>query len=145
MIFGWINAWGGMIVVIMLIPNIIYAVKNPGMENKCTNAVMNVTEQIGRYASMALMVVPLLIGEFGFGSVEELFLYFGATVFFLLAYLILWGFYFKKQTRKKAIWLAVLPTLLFLVSGVLLRHWLLMGAAVLFGTGHIYVTIQNNK
>lgn len=31
--FGWINGFGGLVVIIMLIPNIIYAVKNQGKEN----------------------------------------------------------------------------------------------------------------
>ena len=30
--FGWINVFGACIVVLMLIPNIIYAIKNKGEE-----------------------------------------------------------------------------------------------------------------
>ena len=39
--------------------------------------------------------------------------------------------------------LAVLPSCIFLLSGILLRHWLLVGFAVLFAIGHIYVTLKN--
>lgn len=67
--FGWINGFGGLVVIIMLIPNIIYAVKNQGKENNCKCVVINAIEQIGRYSSMALMCVPLLVWEFGFQSV----------------------------------------------------------------------------
>ena len=40
--FGWINVFGAGIVVLLLIPNIVYAVRNPGEENRCTNRFMNV-------------------------------------------------------------------------------------------------------
>ena len=39
--------------------------------------------------------------------------------------------------------LAVLPACMFLLSGVLLRHWLLAGFAVVFAVGHIFVTKKN--
>ena len=70
--FGWINGFGGLVVITMLIPNIIYAVKNQGKENNCKCVVINAIEQIGRYSSMALMCVPLLVWEFGFQSVADI-------------------------------------------------------------------------
>lgn len=143
--FGWINLFGGLVVIIMLIPNVIYAVKNKGTENKCSNIVFNILEQIGRYSSMALMVLPLLIWEFGFQSILVMMLYFLCDTFLLLIYLFVWRLYFIKPTLKTALSLAVIPTLIFLISGVLLRHWLLITSAVLFGIGHIYVTAENNK
>ena len=141
--FGWINGFGGLVVIIMLIPNIIYAVQ--GKENNCKCVVINAIEQIGRYSSMALMCVPLLVWEFGFQSVADMILYFMCDTVLLVAYLIIWRFYFIRPTLKIALCLAILPTLIFLISGVLLRHWLLVVAAVLFGIGHIYITVQNHK
>lgn len=143
--FGWINLFGGFVVIIMLIPNVIYAVKNKGTENKCSNIVFNIIEQIGRYSSMALMVFPLLIWEFGFQSVPAMILFFLCDTVLLLVYLLIWRLYFIKPVLKTALYLAVIPTLIFLISGILLRHWLLVLATVLFGIGHIYVTIENNK
>ncbi|MBQ8558941.1 MAG: hypothetical protein IJ439_03030 [Tyzzerella sp.] len=58
--FGWINLFGAAIVVIMLIPNIVYAVKNKNTENMCKNVFMHYVEQIGRYACIVLMWFPLL-------------------------------------------------------------------------------------
>lgn len=72
-------------------------------------------------------------------------LYFGGTSLLLLACLIIWPFYARRPTRKKALSLAVLPTAIFLLSGILLRHWLLIAAAAVFGAGHINVTAQNNR
>ena len=49
--FGWINVFGAIIVILMLIPNIVYAIKNKDETNLCTNRFMNIIEQVGRYAS----------------------------------------------------------------------------------------------
>ena len=73
--FGWINIFGACIVVIMLIPNIIYSIRNKNEQNLCTNRFMNVLEQVGRYACIILMWLPLLVWKFGFASVFEMALY----------------------------------------------------------------------
>ena len=143
--FGWINGWGATIVIIMLIPNIIFTIRNPHLENKCENAIMNTIEQVGRYTSMALMIVPVLAWKFGFKSVLEMIFYVVVTSVLLLLYLVVWFFYLKSQSKNNAIILALLPTMIFVISGILLRHWLLMIAGILFGIGHIYVTLQNSK
>ncbi len=53
---NWLNVFGLVIVVLLLIPNIIYAIKFKNQQNKCTNKAMNIIEQIGRYGCMFLMV-----------------------------------------------------------------------------------------
>ena len=40
-----------------------------------------------------------------------------------------------------ALLLALLPALLFLLSGLTLRHWLLAAFALLFGICHVRVTL----
>ena len=141
--FGWISVFGAVIVILMLIPNIVYAIKNKGEKNLCTNRFMNVIEQIGRYACIVLMWLPLLVWKFGFASVFEMILYTGGNVLLLAAYYIAFAVYMKRMTAGLAIALAILPSCIFLLSGVILRHWLLAGFAVLFAVGHIYVTYKN--
>ena len=141
--FGWINVFGAVIVVLMLIPNIVYALKNKDEKNKCTNRFMNVIEQIGRYACIVLMWFPLLVWKFGFGSVETFLLYMFGNGVLLAAYWIVYAIYLRGRKAGLALTLAIIPTCIFLISGVLLRHWLLVGFAVLFGIGHIYVTQKN--
>ena len=143
--FSWINGWGAMIVIIMLVPNIIFGIKNPYLENKCENVIMNTIEQVGRYTSMILMIVPVLVEKFDFKSVFEMIFYIVVTSALLLLYLLVWFFYLKSQSTNKSILLALLPTIIFVISGILLRHWLLMIAGILFGIGHIFVTLQNSK
>ena len=141
--FGWINVFGAVIVILMLIPNIVYALKNRDEKNNCTNRFMNAVEQVGRYACIVLMWLPLLVWKFGFPSVFDMALYLFGNACLLIAYWIVFALYMKRKTPGLALTLAVLPACIFLLSGLTLRHWLLVGFAVLFGIGHIYVTKKN--
>ena len=141
--FGWINVFGAVIVVLMLIPNIVYAIKNKGEKNLCTNRFMNVVEQVGRYACIVLMWLPLLVWKFGFACVLDMMLYMACNGLLLAAYWITFAFYMKRRSVRLALVLAVLPACIFLLSGILLQHWLLAGFAVVFAIGHIYVTYKN--
>ena len=141
--FGWINVFGVIIVILMLIPNIVYTIKNRNENNLCTNRFMNVIEQIGRYACIVLMWLPLIACKFGFASVFEMVLYLVCNGALLAAYWISFAVYMKRKTVRLALVLAILPSCIFLLSGILLRHWLLVGFAVLFAVGHIYVTYKN--
>ena len=143
--FGWINLFGGVIVILMLIPNIVYALRNRAEQNRCTNKFMNVLEQVGRYGCIVLMWFPLLVWKLGFKSVPEMLLYFVGNGALLLAYWLVFARYMKARTVRRAMALAILPACIFLLSGLLLRHWLLAGFALLFAVGHIYVTAMNIK
>ncbi len=141
--FGWINIFGAVIVILMLIPNIIYAVKNKDEKNQCTDTRMNNLEQIGRYACIILMWLPLLVWKFGFSSVFGMVLYLVGNGILLLTYWTVFAMYMNKKTKIRAIILAVVPSCIFLLSGVTLRHWLLVAFAAVFAVSHIYVTVKN--
>ena len=141
--FGWINVFGAGVVILILIPNIVYAIRNKNEKNLCTNRFMNMIEQIGRYACIILMWAPLFVWKFGFSGVFEMILYLIGNGCLLTAYWIIFACYLKRKTKKRALALAALPTCIFLFSGLLLHHWLLAAFAFLFGVGHIYVTQKN--
>ena len=61
----------------------------------------------------------------------------------LAVYWFVYARYLRERTRRRALTLAVVPACIFLMSGLLLRHWLLVVFALLFAVGHIYVTTQN--
>jgi hypothetical protein len=142
---GWLNEFGLIIVILLLIPNIIYAMKYKNVKNLCDNKLLNIIEQIGRYASMFLMIFNIGIAEFGFLSTKSLFMYIVLNVILLVVYWIMWITYFVKQQSWNSMALAIIPTLLFLVNGLAQMHILLIISAILFGIGHIYVTYQNIK
>ena len=143
--FGWINVFGAAIVVLMLIPNIVWAAKNKDEKNLCTNKLMNVIEQAGRYGCIIFMWLPLFVWEFGFESTLEMIAYMALNAALILAYWIAFAVYFKKKSALLALILAIIPACIFLLSGILLRHWLLVCFAILFAIGHIYVTKKNAK
>ena len=141
--FSWINTFGLIMVVLLLIPNIIYGYKFHDVRNQCRNRVMNILEQIGRYGCMFLMIFNIGILEYSFSSIEMLLLYIVGNVVLMTVYWGIWMLFFHKQDNWKRMVLAVIPTVLFLMSGITLRHVLLVIMALIFGTGHIYVTKAN--
>ena len=140
---GWLNVFGLIMVILLMIPNIVYAVKYRNQSNKCTNKLMNILEQIGRYGCMFLMIFNIGISEFGFSSVEMFLVYFTGNIVLMIAYWISWILFFIKPDVKKQMALAIIPTLLFLLNGVTMRHYLLVITGVIFGIGHLYVTYEN--
>lgn len=141
--FNWINLFNAVIIVLMLIPNIIYAIKNKNKSPKTDNKTLSIVEQIGRYSCIVLMILPLFIKEFGFNPLEVMFLYLVANIILLLEYFMFWVLFFKKQTKSTAISLSVIPTAIFFVTGACFKHWALMISALVFGFAHIMLTIKN--
>ncbi len=144
--FGWINLIGAVFVMLILIPNIIYALKTKNRkqpEARVPKAVY-ILEQIGRYACMVLMWLPLLVWKFGFGSGEALAVYLISNFVMVVAYYVFWIIYAKKPTLPIGMALAILPTAIFLLSGILLRHPLLIAAAFIFGVSHCLITYKTH-
>lgn len=140
--FGWINLFQGIIVVLLLIPNLVYALRRPSaVVHQPPGRLLELAEQAGRYGCMLLMVVNLGLWEFGFFSNEDFVVWLLGNGVLLLVYWVCWLFYFKSPVRRWAVVLAVAPGLLFLLNGLLLRHWALVGCAVLFCVVHPRVTL----
>lgn len=148
--FGWVNIFGLITVILLLLPNIIYAIKHKGERNLCENRFMNILEQAGRYGSMLFMVVCLKEGGYGFSSLAAFLIYCFGNLALLLAYWIVWGIFIAGKPKREGVAgvkmaLAILPSCLFLLDGITLKYGLLVIFAVLFAIGHIYVTHQNIK
>lgn len=144
MILNLINFIQVAIVWVIIIPELLFAIHRESKAVQKTTAA-SVTEQFGRYVSMLLMVLPLGIWEFGFKSSEETVIYFAVNGILLAAYIILSVLFFKKQSFAKAIILAILRIAVFLLCGILLRHWFLVIFALIFAFGHIAVTVKKFK
>lgn len=141
--FGWINLFGVAVVIFLMIPNIVYATRNKDEKNRCTNKYMNIMEQICRYSCIVLMWFPFLVWEFKFNNIFEMLLYIVGNCLLLVIYWSVFAQYLKEKSVNRALVLAILPTCIFLLSGLLLRHWLLVCFAFIFAVGHIYVTKKN--
>lgn len=142
---GWFNGYGLIFLILLLIPNIVYAVKYKDATNKCTDKWALVLEQIGRYGSMFFMVFSFGSLTQGWASVTDFVVYLLGSAVLLLAYWIMWMLYFAGQKIWKSMALAIIPVLLFLVGGLTMRNAVAMALAVMFGIGHIYVTYKNQE
>lgn len=143
--FNYFSATGALLVLLLLAPNVVYAVRGPGMVNRCKTVPLLVAEQIGRYGCMALMVLPLGVWEFRFSSRAVFILWCIVAAALVCGYYICWLFYFRAPSPPVALWLAILPSALFVLRGIALRHWLLVACGVLFAIAHISITYYNNK
>lgn len=98
---NWLSTFGLVLVILLLIPNIIYAVRVKNQKNKCTNKFMNILEQIGRYGCMFLMIFNIGIVESGFPSINAFIIYLVGNTVLMLSYWIIWMLYFNKQTYRE--------------------------------------------
>ena len=137
-----VNWWGLLIFALLMIPNIAWGLLRRGEAAPQVGRALELAEQIGRYGVMALLCVNVGPLEFSFGSDEIFAVWLVVSAAFLLAYWIVWALFFKRETRGKALALAILPSALFLLTGLLARHWVLLGFAALFTAAHIAITIR---
>lgn len=139
----WLNLPGLMAIVALLVPNILYAARHPNAKKLCTNRLLLVLEQIGRYGCMALMCVRLPLLTYTQGAPAWNIVWLSLVTPLLFAYWAVWMAYFRRQSPGAATALAVVPTLVFFVSGLLWLNVPLMALSVLFGVAHIAITRQN--
>lgn len=145
MVLNLINFIEAAILWILLIPELLFAIHHPPKNPQPKNKVMSIIEQIGRYSSMILMILPLGIMEFGFKAPEEMMIYFAANGVLLLAYIVIFLLFSKKQSLTKAMILALIRIAVFALCGVLLRHWFLVASAAIFAIGHLFITAKTYK
>ena len=67
---NWINWFGLGIVLLLLIPNAVYAAANKNTQPPRTSRILGLAEQAGRYGCMFLMIFHAGLTEFGFASAE---------------------------------------------------------------------------
>jgi len=134
--------YGLIIVLIMLIPNVIFALTNKdGFENNWNNKVVEILEQVGRFGSMLFMFI--VIPEVSFRSGDAFALYIIVDIALLLFYCLFWFIFFKKNNLAKAVLLSVIPAVLFLFSGIISTNIPLIISAVIFAPCHILISIKN--
>ena len=142
----WINIFGAVFIAVIMIPNIIYAVKcKDGFENKWSNRTVEVIEQIGRFGCFGFMVLQIPGTWFGWWSDEAFAIYLVVNGILILLYCLIWVICFSKNTVFKALALSVIPSVVFLFSGIMSRSVLLIVAAVLFAPAHILISYKNAK
>ena len=143
---GWINIFGLVFMVIIMIPNVIFALKcKDGFENKWKNKFIEALEQIGRYGGFAFMVINIPKTWFGWASDEAFALYLIVDAVLIIAYCVIWAVCFKKNSVFRALSLSMIPSAIFLFSGIMSRSVLLMISALIFAPCHILISYKNAR
>ena len=141
----WFNYYGLIIIAIIMIPNIIFAIKHKdGFVNKYKNRAVEIMEQIGRYACFVLMIFNIPYTYFNFWFDSALAVYFDVNVLLCLTYIIFWCVC-KTNNKLRALSLSIIPSVIFLFSGVMLAYIPLIIFAILFGVNHILLSYKNCK
>ncbi|MGN0552722.1 MAG: hypothetical protein ACI4I1_05020 [Oscillospiraceae bacterium] len=131
---------------VIMIPNIIFAIKcKDGFENKWNNKLVETAEQIGRFGCFGFMIINIPGTWYGWWSDEAFAVYLIADVILVLAYCVIWIVCFRKNSIFKALALSIIPSVLFLFSGIMSRSVLLIISAVIFAPSHIAISYKNAK
>lgn len=127
-----------------MIPNIIYAVKHKDDDaNTYNNKAVVIAEQVGRYGCFVLMIFNIPYTYFNFWFSHALTVYLAVNGGLCLAYLIFWIICWKRSGKLKALSLSIIPSCVFLFSGVVLANIPLLAFAVVFAITHIFISYKN--
>lgn len=140
----WFNYYGLAIIAIIMIPNVIYAIKcKDGFSNSYKNKTVEILEQIGRYACFVLMIFNIPYTYFDFWFDHALTVYLSVNGVLCFAYLIFWIALWNKNGKLKALSLSLIPSAMFLFSSIMLAYIPLAIFAVLFGITHVLLSYKN--
>lgn len=143
---SWFNFYGLVFVAVILIPNIIFAMKcKDGFENKWNNKAVEAIEQAGRFGCFALMIFNIPGTVFGWWFNGAFTLYIVVDAVLAAAYCTIWAVCFKKSSVFRALALSIIPSVMFLFSGIITGSVLLTIAALLFAPSHIMISYKNAK
>ncbi len=140
------NYIGLIIIILIMIPNIVFALTNKdGFNNIYDNKKVEILEQVGRYGCFIFMMVnvPYTCFNFWFNNAKLVYIIVNFALVFL--YLLCWIIFWKKSTLIKSLALSILPSIIFMYSGIMLLNSLLILFASVFAPTHILISYKNTK
>lgn len=141
---SWINVYGLIFMIVIMLPNIIFSVKDKdGFKNLWRNRGVEILEQIGRYACLGFMILIIPGAGFGFPSDRAFALYLIIDGALTAVYCLIWIICFRQNSIFRALALSIIPPLVFLVSGILSHYIPLVIGAVIFAPCHITISYKN--
>lgn len=127
-----------------MLPNIYASIfKKELFVNKFDDRLLIKLENIGRYLCMILMVINIQDLYGGFKSVEAFVAYLGINIILLGLYYIVWFIFYKFNNIYKNMILGIIPSLMFIISGILQNHWLLLISGMIFAYAHLRIIWKN--
>lgn len=140
----YVNVYGLIYVAVIMIPNIIFVMScKDGFENKYHNPVVEIMEQIGRFGSFICMIVILPWFYKGFWFENGKLIYIVCGFLLVILYCGGWLVFWRESSVRKSLFLSVVPSLLFLESGIVTGYLPLILFAVIFAPCHVLISYRN--
>lgn len=141
---SWFNYYGLAIALIMMLPNIIFSFfHKDGFANHFSCKKLEIAEQIGRYATFALMIfnIPYTYIGWLFNGGELVYLIVNGSL--LAVYEVIWFVMRNKNNMARALLLSAIPSMIFIFSGVMIMSIPLILFSFLFAVSHIVISVKN--
>ena len=140
----WFNIFGLVFIIVIMIPNIVFAVKyKEGFENRWNNKAIGIIEQIGRFGCFGFMIFNVPGTWFGWWSNDAFVIYLIIDALLITFYCAIWVICWKKNNIFRALALSIIPSVVFIFSGIMSRSILLIITSILFAPSHIMVSYKN--
>ena len=141
----WFNWIGLIIIAMIMLPNVVYSITKKEEFSNTTCKMLLAFEQIGRFGCIIFMTFNLPYTYFNFWFNHALLVYIIINAVLTLTYVALFFATWNQKSWFKVISLSLLPSLIFLFSGVALINIPLIIFAVIFTTCHVMVSVKNFK
>lgn len=141
---GMFNYIGLIFISLIMIPNIIFGIKNKdGFNNIYQNKLVETLEQISRFSCIGLMIIniPYLYYDIIIKDYYLLYIIVGLTL--ILVYLIGWIICWKKYYIFRSYLLSIIPSILFIFCGVMILYIPLIIMSLIFTYSHITISLKN--
>ena len=143
---NWFNYYGLIFMAIIMIPNIIYAIAHKSKDtNTYKNKIAEILEQISRYGCFAFMIFNVPYTWRGFYFPYANIIYIIVNSILIIAYCLAWIITWKKSGMVKALLLSIIPSAVFIFSGIMIASIPLLIFAVIFSVTHILISFMNAK
>lgn len=139
----WFNLYGLIFIILILIPNIIYAFKAKQSGKQGTRKSLLILEQIGRYGCMIFMTFNVPYVCFGYLLGKVMLIYLTVNALLITAYYLCWAILRKEKSKLKALLLSIIPSVIFLFSGVINISIPLLLCSIIFTFSHVYISYIN--
>ena len=143
---GWFNYYGLIVVLLLILPTVIASAKNKDLfVNYYHNRVVEAIENVTRIGCFVLMPFNIPYTYFGFFYENALIVYAVVNFSLTFAYLLLFYLMRNKPGMVRSVLLSVIPSVIFIFSGITLRSIPLIVCSAGFSVTHVLISVMNAK
>lgn len=140
----WFNFYGLIFIAVIMIPNIIFAMKHKdGFVNKYKNKAVETLEQVGRIGCFVFIFFNIKPAVLGYWFKGGWIVYLVSGAVLTVAYVLGWIVFRNESSVRKSMYLSIVPSVLFIVCGVFTLNIPLMVSSLIFTPCHIIISYKN--